>query len=99
MWDQGLFCSPCKWIDLQGGQPNRTIQLQWSGDVPLTLWAASDYYDYDGFRVVTSQTGESALTVAVPTATTIVLVGVRSNSFAQQTVAQPVPFELTATAQ
>jgi hypothetical protein len=97
MWDQGVFCSPCKSIDLQPGQQNLAIELRWSGDVPLTLWAAADYYGR--FSVTTGQPGESALTALIPAATRVLLVGVRSETFTQQTVAQPVPFELTATVQ
>ena len=97
LYDQGAFCSPCKWIDLKPGQQNLSIQLTWSGDVPLTIWAGTDYYG--SLEVAAAKNGESPLTVSVPAATTVVLVGVRSNTFTQQSVAQPVPFELTAAVQ
>jgi hypothetical protein len=95
MWDQGYFCSPCKWIDLQTGQQDLAIQLRWSGDVQLTLWAATDYYGR--LVVATAKPGESALTLSIPAATRVLLVGIRSETLAPQTVPQPVPFELTTT--
>ncbi len=43
MGDDGVFCSPCKSIDLQTRQQDLEIRLQWSGPIPLALWAATPY--------------------------------------------------------
>src|SRR5439155_7114226 len=44
MWDDGVWCRPCKWIDVRTGQQDLEIHLQWSGEIPLQLWATADYY-------------------------------------------------------
>jgi hypothetical protein len=95
MWDRGTFCSPCKWIDVETGHQTLEIQLRWSGDTPLTLWAA-DGPPYGGLRIATQKPGESAVTMLVPPAVRVLLVGIRSATFDPQPVPQPVPFELIA---
>ena len=96
MWDLGVFCSPCKWIDLQTGQENLEIRLTWSGDIPLTLWTARDYYDRVG--MITAKSGESSVRAVVPADTTrVLLVGIQNAAFEPQPVPHPIPFEVTAT--
>ena len=99
MGDDGVFCSPCKSIDLQTGQQDLEIRLQWSGEIPLALWAAA--YSTNPFVELRTQPalpGESTLSLRVPAATHVLLVGVRSPMPGQQTVEQTVPFQLTAKA-
>ena len=83
MWDLGFFCSPCKWIDLKPAHQDLAIQLRWSGDVPLTLWA-EDSHSYDPMIVVSAKPGDSALTALIPAAFDVVLIGIRSETFTQQ---------------
>jgi len=92
MWDEAELCSPCKWIDLETGQQDLDIEVQWSGEIPLQLWAATDYYGRSQTAAATP--GESALTLRVPAATRILLVGVRRRTGVPQTLLQPEAFEL-----
>ena len=83
----------CKWIDVQTGQQDLDIQVQWFGEIPLQLWAAADYYGPS--LTATARAGESALTLRVPVATRILPVGARSQTRRPQSLPQPQPFDLT----
>ena len=95
MWDGGEICSPCKWVDLQTGQQDLDIRLQWSGEIPLTLWAAT-VGPYEEFKSPRTPPGESSLSLQVPASTRILLVGVSSRTQGQQTLGQPISFALSA---
>ena len=98
MWDVGVFCNPCKWIDLETGQQNVYVQLKWSGEAPLTLWSTTDYYNAS--RVVTARPGESVLSVVVDAATRGLLVGLKSDSFdSPYPIAEPIAFEVSVRSQ
>lgn len=93
MWDDGVFCSPCKAIDLETQGQDLEIRLQWSGEIPLGIWAWMGGYDESRARPAP---GQSILSFRVPAATRVLLVGAASPAPGQQTVGQPVPFELAA---
>ncbi len=92
---EDAICSPCKWVELQTGQQDLEIRLQWSGVIPLTIWGAT-FDPYNEFTSPPTRPGESSLSLQVPAATRILLVGVASRTPGQQTLGQPVPFELSA---
>ena len=93
MGDEGKYCSPCKWIDLETRQQDLDIHLEWSGGIPLTLWAVTAG-PYTVLKAL-AKPGESSLTLRVPATTRVLLVGVQSATPGQQTSGQPVPFELS----
>jgi hypothetical protein len=92
MWDASEWCNPCKWIDLSITR-DAVVNLAWSGVTPLQLWAASDYYGA-ALRGL-ARPGETTLSVTVPAATRILLVGARSQTSGPQNISQIEPFELT----
>ena len=92
MGDEGKYCSPCKWIDLET-QQNLDIHLEWSGEIPLTLWAVTRG-PYTELKAL-AKPGESSLTLRVPATTRVLLVGVQSATPGQQASGQPVPFKLS----
>jgi hypothetical protein len=98
MWDQGVFCSPCKWLDLETGGRDLDIELAWSGDTPLAVWVpADDYYGSVVPRI--ARPGESSLRIAAPAASRVVLVGLRSDTFERKVRDIPsIPFTVRATA-
>src|SRR5262249_6002768 len=90
------WCSPCKWIDVVTRGQDLDIRLQWSGEVPMSIWATSDFW---GTSVsATPKPGESALTLRVPAATRAVLVGVL-NPRRTPLLLQPEPFDISASPQ
>ncbi len=97
MWDDGLFCSPCKFIDLEAGQQDLEVRVQWSGEIPLTLWASTSR-PYEGLKAPPARPGESSVSLRVPASTRFLLVGASSRTSGQQTLGQPVPFELSVIA-
>jgi hypothetical protein len=95
-WGEDIeFCSPCKWIELQPEEQDLEIRLQWSGEIPLTIWAAA-VAPYDIFKSPGTQPGESSLALRVPASTRILIVGVSSRTPGQQTPRQPISFTLSA---
>ena len=100
MWDDGVFCSPCKLIDLHTQQRDLEIRVHWSGDIPLTLWAGGLVGNtYDELKTPPAPAGQSHLSLRVPATSTVLLVGVPSATPGQQSVRTRVPFELIAIGQ
>ena len=93
MWDQEIWCIPCKWIDLDSGQQELVAELRWSPAVPLQLWASTDYGN--SAAIGRPKTGEAQLTLRLPSATRLLLVGVASPTRSPQPLEQPVIFELS----
>ena len=97
MWDQGVFCSPCKWLDLETGGRDLDIELAWSGDTPLAVWVTADDY-YASVVPLIARPGESSLGIAAPAASKVVLVGLRSDTFERKVRDIPsIPFTVRAT--
>jgi hypothetical protein len=100
MWDDGMFCSPCKSIDLHTQQRDIVIRVRWSGDLPLTLWAGGLVGNtYNELKTPPVPAGESSVSLLVPATTTVLLVGVANATPGQHSIGAPVPFELVAIAQ
>ncbi len=96
IWEEtyGAWCEPCKWINLDTGQRELSIHLQWSGESPLQLWSTAGN-PYLMAQTATAGPGETALSLRVPATTRHLLVGIRMQSGQSRVFQQPVPFELT----
>jgi hypothetical protein len=93
MWDLGIWCAPCKRFDLDGRPEELIAELQWSGAIPLQLWATDFYTDVIG----RPEPGASALTLRLPPTARFLLVGVPSSTFSPQPLQQPIDFDLSVT--
>jgi hypothetical protein len=101
LWgDPPAWCSPCKEIDLETGQGELEIQLQWSGPVALELWAGA-YTNVPVALKATPRPGESSLTLRVPAATRFLLVGLSSDTSvpSPQRLSEPQTLTLSAVVQ
>jgi hypothetical protein len=100
LWgDPPAWCSPCKWIDMQTGGRELDIRLQWSGSVPLQLWAGA-YSPVVSLRAG-PKAGDSELTLRIPAATRFLLVGLASDTSVPrpQPFPEPQAFAITAASQ
>ena len=93
MWDEGVFCSPCKAIEIETGQQDLDVELHWTGGSPLTLWTVYGYWN--STRTAPASPDVFNLRWRAPADTFILLVGVRSNTFAAQSIPEPVYFDLS----
>jgi len=93
MWDESVFCSPCKAFELETGEQDLDVELHWTGGSPLTLWTVYGYYN--STRTAPASPDVFNLRWRAPADTFILLVGVRSNTFAAQSIPEPVYFELS----
>ena len=93
MWDNEVWCIPCKRIELDSEQQELVVELQWSAATPLQLWASTD--SANTAATDRAKPGESALTLRVSAATRVLLVGVPSPTRSPQPLQQPVNFELS----
>ena len=101
LWgDPPAWCSPCKEIDLETGQQDLEIQLEWSSAVRLELWAGA-YSPVQVALRAAAGAGSSALTLRVPAATRFLLVGLPSDTSVPSPpkLSEPLTFTLTAAPQ
>ena len=93
MWDEGIWCAPCKRFDLDGRPEELVADLRWSGAIPLQLWASDAYTDVIG----RPEPGASALTLRLPPTARFLLIGVPSSTLSPEPLQQPINFELSIT--
>ena len=89
----GYKCSPCKLIDIAGGEKGVTLRLSWSGSIPLALWAG-DTQSWDGPYVhAIGRAGTSDLVESTASPIDAVLVGLDPSL--RLTLTEPIAFTLS----
>ena len=89
----GYQCSPCKLIDISGGENGVTLRLSWSGSIPLALWAG-DTQSWDGPYVhAIGRAGASDLVESTASRIDAVLVGLDPS--VRLTLTEPIAFTLS----
>jgi len=92
-WGEDVLCSPCKVIDLlEPRQQELSAEIHWAGSIPLTVWAASNYWD--PFGVPSVRPDECTVLGRVQPGAHHLWVGVRTDVHAPQSIAEPITFEL-----